>query len=258
VGAVSGGAFRKDRPGAPDGFFRAEAAGLRWLAAAMPRGGAAVVPVLDVGDEHIELRAIEQVAPTRAAADDFGRALAVTHDAGAPAFGSPPDGWDGPCYIGRQPLPAGSFDRWGRFYAELRLRPFADAAHRIGTLGADGYAAVRAVCDRLENGDFDDDTPPARIHGDLWADNVVFGRDGVVLIDPAAHGGHRETDLAMLHLFGAPQLDRMLSAYAQAAGLDRTWQERIGLHQLHPLLVHAVTHGPSYGAEAAEVARRYG
>ena len=28
--------------------------------------------------------------------------------------------------------------------------------------------------------------------------------DGVVLIDPAAHGGHRETDLAMLALFGCP------------------------------------------------------
>jgi fructosamine-3-kinase len=29
-----------------------------------------------------------------------------------------------------------------------------------------------------------------------------------VLIDPAAHGGHRESDLAMLALFGLPHLDR--------------------------------------------------
>jgi fructosamine-3-kinase len=31
----------------------------------------------------------------------------------------------------------------------------------------------------------------------------------------------------------------------------------LGLHQLHPLLVHAVTHGAGYGAEAETVAARY-
>ena len=73
---------------------------------------------------------------------------------------------------------------------------------------------------------------------------------GVVLIDPAAHGGHGLTDLAMLHLFGAPQLEAITSAYAEAADLPEGWADLIGLHQLHPLLVHAVSHGPSYGAEA--------
>jgi len=257
VGSVSGGTFRKDRPGAPDGFFRAEAAGLRWLAEATGGGGARVVKVLGVGDEHIELERVHHVTPTRTTAEEFGRALAITHDAGAVAFGSPPDGWDGPCYIGRQRLPTGSFESWGPFYAELRLRPYADQARRIGNLDADGYAAVRAVCDRLAAGDYDDGRSAARIHGDLWAGNVVFDRDGVVLIDPAAHGGHPEADLAMLALFGAPQLDRMLSAYAETAGLDRAWRDRTGLHQLHPLLVHAVTHGPSYGTQAGRVARRY-
>ena len=44
--------------------------------------------------------------------------------------------------------------------------------------------------------------PPARLHGDLWWGNVHFGRDGRAwLLDPAAHGGHRETALAMLALF---------------------------------------------------------
>jgi fructosamine-3-kinase len=61
----------------------------------------------------------------------------------------------------------------------------------------------------------------------------------------------------MLALFGAPHLEAILGGYAEAAGLEPGWRERIGLHQLHPLLVHAVTHGPSYGAQAALVARRY-
>jgi fructosamine-3-kinase len=249
--------FRKHRPGAPEGFFRAEAAGLRWLAEATDDGGARIARVIDAGDEHIEVERIAEGSPSRAAAEHFGRALAVTHASGAAGFGAPPDGWDGPCYIGRQLLPTGPFNSWGPFYAQLRLLPYADAAHRIGNLSGDGYAAVRAVCDRLHGGDFDDAARPSRIHGDLWAGNVLFARDGVVLIDPAAHGGHRETDLAMLALFGAPHLEAILGGYAEAAGLEPGWRERIGLHQLHPLLVHAVTHGPSYGAQAALVARRY-
>lgn len=45
--------------------------------------------------------------------------------------------------------------------------------------------------------------PPARLHGDLWAGNRMIGADGRSwLIDPAAHGGHREFDLAMMLLFG--------------------------------------------------------
>ena len=42
---------------------------------------------------------------------------------------------------------------------------------------------------------------PARIHGDLWSGNVMWtadsGQSEAVLIDPAAHGGHREEDLAI-------------------------------------------------------------
>ena len=120
--------------------------------------------------------------------------------------------------------------------------------------GPDGWTPV---AERLRAGEFDDGRPPARLHGDLWAGNVIFTGTGVVLIDPAAHGGHGLTDLAMLHLFGAPELPTITDAYAEAAALPTGWRELIGLHQLHPLLVHAVTHGPSYGAEAEAVAARY-
>ena len=41
-------------------------------------------------------------------------------------------------------------------------------------------------------------------------------RDGHVwLIDPAAHGGHPESDLAMLALFGVPHLDRIISGFEE-------------------------------------------
>ena len=98
--------------------------------------------------------------------------------------------------------------------------------------------------------------PPARLHGDLWNGNVLWGGDGQVwLIDPAAHGGHRETDLAMLHLFGCPQLQAVLAGYQRRAPLAEGWRERVGLHQLFPLLVHAVLFGRGYAEQALDVAR---
>ena len=237
-------------------FFEVEAAGLRWLADAGPRA-ARIVEVIDVSPEQIVLARLEQARATRAAAADFGRALAITHAAGAVSFGQPPAGWTGDGYIGQQPLSLRPTPSWGVFYAEQRVLPFAHAAHRRGHLETASLRRVERVCHRLADGDFDDDRPPARIHGDLWSGNLIFTPDGVVLIDPAAHCGHGLTDLAMLHLFGAPELDTISTAYAVAAHLEPGWPDLIGLHQLHPLLVHAVSHGPAYGAEADRATRRY-
>jgi fructosamine-3-kinase len=84
---------------------------------------------------------------------------------------------------------------------------------------------------------------------------VLWSRGGAWLIDPAAHGGHRETDLAMLALFGAPYLDRILGAYGEEAPLAPGWRQRVPLHQLHPLLVHVVLFGGVYREEALAAAR---
>jgi fructosamine-3-kinase len=103
--------------------------------------------------------------------------------------------------------------------------------------------------------------PPARLHGDLWNGNVLWGLDGQVwAIDPAAHAGHRETDLAMLSLFGLPHLPRVLDAYLEASPLADGWEDRVPLHQLFPLLVHAClfgwgTSGTGYGGRAGAAAR---
>ena len=80
------------------------------------------------------------------------------------------------------------------------------------------------------------------------------------LIDPAAHGGHRETDLAMLALFGCPQLPRVLEAYREVTPLADGWEERVALHQLFPLLVHACmfgrgSGGSGYGTRAGAAAQ---
>ena len=248
--------FVKRSAGHDPDFYAVEAAGLRWLAAAGP-DAARVARVVAVDDHRIELERLEPTRPNRSAAEAFGRALAVTHAAGAAAFGQPPDGWDGNGYIGQQRMSLRPEESWGRFYAEQRMLPFARRARDIGHLSATAYAQVERVAERLLAGEFDDERPVARIHGDLWSGNVLFTADGVVLIDPAAHGGHGLTDLAMLHLFGAPHLETITTAYAEAAELPEGWVELVELHQLHPLLVHAVSHGPSYGLAADRAAERY-
>ncbi|MXP20768.1 phosphotransferase [Gordonia sp. HNM0687] len=242
---------RKRRADVDPDFFRAEAAGLRWLR----DGGGPVVEVLDVGDEFIELRRLDAVRPTAEAAREFGAALARMHDAGAPQFGSPPAGHAGKQYIGERRLSSRTHDRWGEFYAAERVLPYLPPAIDAGYLMPEDAAATRQACALVAGGAFDDADPPARIHGDLWNGNVLWTPSGVVLIDPAAHGGHRETDLAMLALFGCPRLDDVLAGYQTEHPLRPGWEARVPLHQLHPLAVHAAGHGPSYGAALGRAAR---
>ncbi|MFT2817776.1 fructosamine kinase family protein [Leifsonia sp. A12D58] len=248
--------FVKKRTDAPPRFFEAEAAGLAWLADAHGANGANVASVIDVKPGHLVIAHIEEVEPTADAARNFGAALAVTHAAGADAFGAPPDGWDGPLYIGNRQLPVAHETTWGPFYARDRVLPYLEIAAEVGSISEHGAQLVRDACALIATGEFDDDEPPARLHGDLWNGNVLWSPDGVVLIDPAAHGGHRETDLAMMVLFGCPHLGAILGGYESVLPLRPLWRERIPLHQLHPLAVHAAGHGPSYGIALAEAAEK--
>jgi fructosamine-3-kinase len=244
--------FVKEDDGRPALFYEAEAAGIRWLAAAC---GARMVDVVSVAPGRIELVRVRTTRPSAESARAFGAALASTHASGAAAFGAPPENWDGPLFIGRRPMASAAERTWGRFYARDRVLPFLEIAIGAGSVRPSEASEIRAACERIARGDFDDDDPPARIHGDLWNGNLLWSPDGVVLIDPAAHGGHRETDLAMLALFGAPYLDEIIAGYESEAPLRGGWRDRVPLHQLHPLAVHAASYGRSYGVALHDAAR---
>jgi fructosamine-3-kinase len=155
------------------------------------------------------------------------------------------------------PLPLRAVETWGEFFAEQRLLPALAMGVDRHIYHHSDISLLEAVARRVARGEFDDGSTPARIHGDLWSGNLLWTAAGAVMIDPAAHGGHRETDLAMLALFGCPHLDFVVGGYLAQHRLDAQWRQRVGLHQLHPLMVHAVLFGGDYAHRAVTLARRY-
>lgn len=244
--------FAKSYDQAPPDFFATEAAGLRWLGSA--EGGVPVPEVIVELPELLALVWIEPGEPTPAAAERFGRELAATHRAGASGYGAP---WPG--FIGSLPqdnTPTAADVGWAEWFATRRLEPYLRLAEQRGALSSQDVRAVRSVIDGVSRY-APPPEPPARLHGDLWPGNVLWGAEGRAwLVDPAAHGGHRETDLAQLALFGgAPYLDRIIAAYHEVWPLPDGWRDRIPLHQLHLLLVHAALFGGAYrGSVMAAVA----
>lgn len=214
--------------------------------------------VFEVGLDRLLLEQIITTAPSARAAASFGAALARTHAAGADTYGDLPPGCERG-FIAELTLPGGHWHHFGQFYAQARLRPFANLAFRQQQLAEADLTVIEELAARLA-----DDDPllcgpsedPARLHGDLWSGNVLWRNRDVVLVDPSAHGGHRESDLAMLALFGLPFLDVVLEAYQESRPLAAGWQQRVVVHQLYPLLVHATLFGGSYGATAGSIARR--
>jgi fructosamine-3-kinase len=233
------------------GATEAEAAGLRWLA----EPGVVRVPAVHGHDENwLVIDRVPDGRPSAEAAERLGRGLARLHASGAPAFGAAPPGGPADAWIGLAPMANVPGEDWASWYAEHRVLPYVRAAVDAGTFGPAEAAVFERACERFAA----PAEPPARLHGDLWNGNVLWDGHEAWLIDPAAHGGHRETDLAMLHLFGCPHLDRVLAAYQEETPLADGWAGRIGLHQLFPLLVHTVLFGQSYAGQALAAARALG
>lgn len=238
---MSAPGFTKHRASAA--AAEAEAAGLRWLA----EPGCLPVPtVREVRGPTLVLDRLMAYPPTRAAARAFGRGLAELHLAGAPHFGfSPATAPD----IADLSLPAGTWSDPATFLADARILPFIRLARDRGNLTPDQTVTLETFAARLPRL-IETSEPPARCHGDLWSGNIIWQSATAGLIDPAAHGGHREADLAMLDLFGLPLLDEVISAYDEIYPLSPGWHERRRWLQVHPLLVHAVLFGGGYGAAA--------
>ena len=242
-----------------------EVTSLFWLA--QVAGGAAVAELVNRGQTWLETRRLAHGTPSAGDAVRFGRRLARTHAAGATHWGAPPPGLrDTDARLAELPAPVSSrprWESWGEFYAEARLRPYL----RLMEIPKEARLVLHRAVDLVAEGRFDSPQPGlvknvARIHGDLWAGNVMWaaipGGTGTVgtLIDPSAHGGHAETDLAELALFGAPNLEAIIAGYQEVSPLADGWRHRLPVHQFHMVLVHAALYSGNYVHQALTLARR--
>ena len=233
--------FVKSNVVADPTMFAAEARGLAWLAQARVLR---VPQVLAVGKTFLVL---ERISPARRRPDfdeRLGRNLAALHRFGAVGFGLDHDN-----FIGRLPQSNTPTSGWPEFYRSRRLEPQLALARDAGLCSsamARGFDRLfTALDERVGPAEL-----PARLHGDLWGGNMIVDETGAgCLIDPAAYGGHREVDLAMMHLFGGFG-PRVFAAYEEAWPLHPGHQERVPLYQLYFLMVHVNLFGGPYVAQA--------
>lgn len=248
---LAGGAtvFAKSAAGGPDGLLEVEAEALAWLAE-VP--GVRVPAVLAATPTVLVMEWIEPGAPGPGSNEDLGRQLARLHGTRAAGFGWHRDG-----FIGREPQRNTPLrDDWCGFWIEHRIVPLAGRAVARGALAPRARALVERLGGRLADLAGPPEAP-ARVHGDLWSGNVHVDHGGRPwLVDPAPYGGHREVDLAMLHLFGSPG-PAVVRAYDEALPLASGWRDRLPLWQLEPLLVHAAMFGGGYGERALAVLDRF-
>lgn len=158
-------------------------------------------------------------------------------------------------YIGSLKQYNTPFSSWAVFYAFNRLMPLGKQAYDRQLIEKTDLQQLEALCKRLPS--IFPEEKPALLHGDLWSGNFMVGPDGRACIyDPAVYYGHREMDLAMTRLFGGFDT-RFYYSYQHMYPLVSGWQQRIGICQLYPLLVHALLFGGSYVEDVREVLKEW-
>lgn len=256
MGGGSGGlrvgdhVFIKTHADPPPRHFSTEADGLSWLAEV---GSVAVPEVLGVSDDPpwLALQWISEGRSSRDTEQNLGAALAQLHQAPCAQFGRVDERTTGSLGLPNTPCTT-----WADFYATQRLLPLAAIAAERGSLSLATIDGIERLAERLHEYD-NADVQASRLHGDLWSGNRLVDASGHSwLIDPACHGGHREFDLAMMRLFGGFD-DSCFAAYQECWPLAAGWQERIALHQLAPLIVHAIKFGSAYVDSTEAVLDRY-
>jgi fructosamine-3-kinase len=246
--------FLKTNASAPASMFPAEAQGLDWLRAA---GALRIPEVLAVSSGRegepcfLVLELLTPAKPQRDFDEQLGQGLATLHRFGADGFGLAIDN-----FIGSLPQRNRSHDAWADFFWHERLEPQLARAVATGRASSRMRTGFERLASRLTQlvGPTE---PPARLHGDLWGGNLHTDDAGApCLIDPAAYGGHREVDLAMMRLFGGFS-ESVFRAYQEVWPLAPGYADRVALYQLYPLMVHVNLFGGGYADSVERSLARY-
>ncbi len=248
--STGAGFFLKTNRSAPADMFAREADG---LAALQVKGGPRLPQVFLVGVDFLLLEDLAPAAPAARAANywvDFGRQLATMHQHTNPQFG-----FDDDNYIGSTPQPNTWMVDGYAFFAEQRLIFQAELAAQHGLLRAGEVAQIEGLAGRLP--ELVPPQPASLSHGDLWSGNAISGPQGQpAMIDPAAHYGWAEAELAMTQLFGGFPA-AFYDAYVEVNPLAVGWQARLPLYNLYHLLNHLNLFGRGYYGQVMQVVGRY-
>lgn len=232
-------------------LFKCEVKGLKLL----KKSNSVKVPEIlsfssEKGTAVLVLEYIKSGNSSRNSWEDFGRSLAQLHSNMVSNFGLDHDNFIGTL------VQKNTYKRsWLEFFVENRLEFQYALARNSGLLSP----SFRSYLDRLYNNlkNLIPEESASLLHGDLWSGNYKLNHLGQACIfDPAVYYGHREVDLAMMHLFGGFD-KKLFEAYNEALPLQTGWEERIDIFNLYPLFVHVNLFGGAYVSRLEQVLKKY-
>ena len=178
--------------------------------------------------------------------ENFGQKLAHLHQTTHEFFGLDESNFIGSLVQNNAPQKT-----WEEFLITQRLQPMLEMAVNQGDINYVEGKKVEAVYSKIN--ELLPHEKPSLVHGDLWSGNIlVDANTAPVLIDPAVSYGHREMDIAMMHLFGGFPKE-LFESYNENFPLEKGWEKRIAFNQLYPLLVHVNLFGRSYWSKIEEI-----
>jgi fructosamine-3-kinase len=241
--------FLKTNRHTPPDMFALEAEGLVALRTAE---GAPVVPEPYLHGSDFLL--LEDLAPAKRKTDyweNFGRRLALLHNQTNPQFGFHHDN-----YIGSTTQPNPWTEDGYAFFAQQRLLFQARLANERGLLHRSDVLRTEKMANRLR--ELVPAQPASLIHGDLWSGNAISDSRGEpAVIDPAAHYGWAEAELAMTALFGSFP-GAFYHAYQEVRALEPGFADRYPVYNLYHLLNHLNLFGVGYLGQVQFILNKYG
>lgn len=232
-------------------MFQKEAKGLNLLRASNSFIIPKIIAQFDsLNTSFLVLEWIEKGSPSKDFWMNFAEQLSSLHQQSNNLFGLEYDN-----FIGSLIQKNNRQKDWHQFYFENRILPQLQLGIDSGWTSSSIFKYAERMNKIIED-EFPKETP-VLLHGDLWNGNFLVGKNGhPFLIDPAIYYGNREMELSFMLLFGGFD-NSFYSHYQNFNPIRPDFNNRLKVHQLYPLLVHANLFGESYIQQSLDILRKF-